>query len=391
MTTATGIRVEAGYEPVRDELTALAAADPGYSAQLAAYVDGRLVVDLTVGDGLPASALTGVFSVTKGMAGIVIALLVQRGSLELERAVRDYWPEFAAHGKGEITVRQLLSHQAGLVGLDGGISTAELVDSRAAAARLAGMRPVWRPGAMFGYHGLTIGILAEELVVRVTGERLRDIFERDVRRDGGHDFYLGLPAHLEDKYRPVLPGPVLRDSRRVDAAGTGTARAAPLDGLADLMGNLESPDQTLLTSAASPNLRAIRAAGPAAIGGIGNAVGLAGVYAAAIGAFDESAPLLEPETVAAVGQEQAWGRDRLLGSDMSFAVLFMKPHPGFDFGSHLAIGHDGAGGAIGFADPRHGLGFGYIPAPMQPPGGADPKGVRLAQLVRACVAALQNR
>jgi CubicO group peptidase (beta-lactamase class C family) len=387
VTGATGSHVEAGYEAVRDELAAVAEHHPGYSAQVATYVDGRLVLDLSVGDALPASALTGVFSVTKGAAGIVTALLVQRGSLELDRAVIDYWPEFAAHGKGEITVRQLLSHQAGLIGLEGGISTADLVDSRAAAARLAAMRPVWRPGAMFGYHGLTIGILAEELVMRVTGERLCDIFERDVRSAGGHEFYLGFPKHLESRYRPVLPVP----AHYADAIETGVVQETQPDGLADLMANLDSPDQTLLTSTASPNLRAIRAAGPAAIGGIGNAVGLAGIYAAAVGAFDECAPLLEPGTVAAVGQEQVWGRDRLLGKDMSFAVLFMKPHPGFDFGSHLAFGHDGAGGAIGFADPRYRLGFGYIPAPMQPPGGADPKGVRLAQLVRACVARVRNR
>jgi CubicO group peptidase (beta-lactamase class C family) len=235
---------------------------------------------------------------------------------------------------------------------------------------------------MFGYHGLTIGILAEELTWRVSGETLSEIYERDVRAERAIDFYLGLPESMEHRFRPVRPTP------RATTAAAGTR---PLDSLADLMGNLSSSNQTLLTSPASPNLRAIRAAGPAAIGGVGTATGLANVYAAAIGSVDGRAPLLSPETIAAISQEQVWGEDRLLGVEMSFAILFMKANRRFDFGSHLAFGHDGAGGAIGFADPRYGLGFGYIPNPMQPPGGADFKGTQLARVLRECAAHVRSK
>jgi CubicO group peptidase (beta-lactamase class C family) len=230
---------------------------------------------------------------------------------------------------------------------------------------------------MFGYHGLTIGILVEELVRRVTGAALQQLYERDVRSERDLDFYLGLPAVQEHRYVPVRPVPGRRQL---------TDLAAPRDSLSDLMGNLTTSEETLLTSAASPNLRAIRSAGSAAIGGVGSARGLAAVYAAAIGALDSREPLLDAQTVDLMGQEQVSGRDRLRGVESSFGVLFMKPSPHMDFGSYHAIGHDGAGGALGFADPRYRMGFGYIPQPMQPPGGADPKALRLSRVLRACAA-----
>jgi CubicO group peptidase (beta-lactamase class C family) len=119
------------------------------------------------------------------------------------------------------------------------------------------------------------------------------------------------------------------------------------------------------------------------VGGIGSARGLAQVYAAAIGLTGEA--LLEPDTLAAMGQQQVWGVDRVLNFPMAFGVVFMKPHPGSDFGSFQAFGHDGAGGALGYADPLYGVSFGYIPLQMQLPGGADARALRLSQTVRTAI------
>ncbi len=376
-----------GYEPVRTEVESLLAdvqsRNTLFSAQLAAFVDGQVVVDLVIGEGLPAGAVTGVFSVSKGVAGIVIGVLVQSGDLDLDRPVADYWPKFAKHGKGEILVRELLSHQAGLVGLERRISTADLADSAGAASRLADARPAWRPGAMFGYHGLTLGILMEELVRRVSGDELQRIFEREIRAPRGLDFYLGLPAEDEHRFRPMEP-----PLDEVNApAGAGIE--PPADGLAELMFNATRPGENIVHGPASPNLREIRSAGPAAVGGVGTARGLAQTYAAAVSPLRGAKPVLDEATVGAMSQEQVSGTDRLLGVDMRFGVVFMKPSPRIPFGSYSAIGHDGAGGALGFADPLYRLAFGYIPFPMQAPGGADPKGVRLARVIRACAARLQ--
>ena len=378
-------RIADGYEPVRHAFASMLAAEPGYSAQVAAYVDGQPVVDLVGGRDASDSTMTGVFSVSKGVAALVIAMLVESGALDLDRPVSHYWAEFASGGKAHVLVRELLSHQAGLVGLAAGLTTEGLVDSTEAARALAQMHPLWRPGSTFGYHGLTVGILMEELVRRVTGgQQLQELFEREIRGPRSLEFYLGLPAALEQRFQPVLPAP--------DLAGAGTVgdgELEPSDGLAELMYNLR-PGETLLTSSASPNLRAIRAAGPAAVGGVGTARGLAAVYAAAIGPVGGQPAILRPRTIELMSQQQVWGRDRLLDVDMVFAVVFMKPQPRMDFGSYRAFGHDGAGGAIGFADPAHHLGFGYVPQPMQPPGGADPKGVRLATITRACAARVRR-
>lgn len=136
--------VAPGLEPVRELMAEMAAQDPDYSAQLSAYVGGQQVVDLWAGPHQGADTLTGVFSCTKGVSALTLARLVEAGELDLEAPVARYWPEFAAAGKESVTVTQLLSHQAGVVGVPGArISTR--YDSREIAAGLAAMRPLWRP------------------------------------------------------------------------------------------------------------------------------------------------------------------------------------------------------------------------------------------------------
>lgn len=162
--------VAAGFEGVREEYAAVLAADhtePG--SQLAVYHRGRLVVDLWAGEGITGDSLPAVYSSTKGAAHLVVALLVQDGVIDLERTVASYWPEFAAEGKGELTVRELMSHRAGLIWVDGGFGVEELADDRVIAARLAGQRPYWTPGTEAGYHALTIGALTGEVVRRPPG------------------------------------------------------------------------------------------------------------------------------------------------------------------------------------------------------------------------------
>lgn len=195
-----------GFEAVREEFAVFVAGERAdYEGQLTAYVHGRRVVDLwavPAAETRPVTAteprpdgdsLHGVFSSTKGAAHLVVALLVQDGVLELDREVAHYWPEFAAEGKGALTLRELLAHRAGLVGTDAGFTLEELADDRVIAERLAVQRPFWRPGAAFGYHALVIGALTGEVVRRVTGRTLQEVYEERVRAPYGLDFFLGLP------------------------------------------------------------------------------------------------------------------------------------------------------------------------------------------------------
>src|SRR6476660_5886828 len=131
--------VAPGFERVRDLLEAMAGADSTYCAQYAAYVEGDRVADLSCGP-WPGDALLPIFSCSKGAVAATIALVVARGQIDLDARVADYWPDFAAKGKAAIEVRQLLSHQAGVMTVDGGYCAQELLEHSPLAERLAAQR-----------------------------------------------------------------------------------------------------------------------------------------------------------------------------------------------------------------------------------------------------------
>ncbi|WP_328403989.1 serine hydrolase domain-containing protein [Nocardia sp. NBC_00403] len=198
--------VAAGFDRVREEFTAVVVEEHGESgAQLAAYMHGRQVVDLWSGPRVAADTLTGLLSVTKGAATLVVALLVQDGMLDLDRTVAGYWPEFAEADKVAITLRQVLTNQSGVIGVDGGFTVAELADDQLIAQRVAGQRPFFRPGAAPGYGGFVTFAILGEVVRSVMGSSIQELFEERIRAPYGLDLYLGLPAALEDRYLPLLP------------------------------------------------------------------------------------------------------------------------------------------------------------------------------------------
>lgn len=206
--------VAAGFGAVREELGAIAAGQGGdCAAQVAVYRHGERVVDLWTGPGLDAGSLLGAHSASKGAAHLVVASLVQEGVLDYEQKVSHYWPEFAVAGKGELTLRELTAHRAGLVGADDGFSLEELADDRVVAERLGSQRPYWRPGAAFGYHALVMGALSGEVVRRATGRSVQELFAERVTKAYDVDFYLGSPADLEhragmSRRRPVMSEPI---------------------------------------------------------------------------------------------------------------------------------------------------------------------------------------
>ncbi|MEV5975866.1 serine hydrolase domain-containing protein [Streptomyces sp. NPDC052114] len=365
-----------GFEGVREEFTAvLAAEEPRYAGQLAAYVRGRKVVDLWVGPDTDGDTLYGVYSSTKGAAHLVVALLVQDGTLDLDREVAHYWPEFAAEGKGAVTLRELLAHRAGVVGADSGFSPEEAADDRAIAARLAAQRPYWRPGTTFGYHALSIGALTGEVVFRATGRTLQELYEERVRAPHGLDFFLGLPEELEGRFRSVLPMEPTPEQRALLASlPTGPHT------LGSIAFNRNAAEPTDLQSL--PNSRLMRAKGQASAGGVASARGLAGMYAAAVTGIAGGEPLLKADTVAAFGQIQSAGHDLVARTHKVFAVGFQATseawYPCLGAGT---IGHSGAGGSQAFADPRSGLAYGYARRRFAFPGGPAPENERLVRAV----------
>lgn len=367
------------FAPVAELMASYAQDDPTYSGQLAIYQHGKLVVDMHVGDDCSDDSMTGVFSCSKGAGALVMALLVQEGVLELDEPVAEYWPEFAAAGKSTMTVAQLLSHQGGLPGVEGGFTQEELIDSQLAASILAASKPLWNASGIFTYHALTMGVFMEELARRSAQESLQSIFERRIRAPHDIDFYLGLPESLENRYRPVLKAAPGDAAPFIDPYSTlGLA----LNSTAGFVGP-QGPSFELMDV---PNTRSVREAGLAAIGGVANAHGLATLYAAATTGFvdaagDEHAPLLSAQTIAVISQDRVYGFDRASGNQNAFGIGFMKAHAGNDFGSARAFGHDGANASLGYADPAYGLALGYIPSRAEA-NGTGSRGGRLSVLTR---------
>ena len=358
------------FSGVRELFDSMLDADPGYSAQLAVYHQGANVVSLVGGRDSAADSLTGVFSCSKGVAALAFSLLVQDGLIDLDAAVASYWPEFAQHGKGAVTVRQLLSHQAGLVGVQGGFEMEDYSELAVVATRLAGLAPMWRPGSgTFGYHALTMGVFLEQLCVLVSGERLQDLYNRRIREPYAADMFLGLPEAYEPRFRPVL----FAEQEVQGFMDPGS--------IAGVSGNVQAGNLLAL-----PNLRSVRAAGSCSGTGVGSADGLARVYAGAVTGIDGLPAYLNADTIGKMSEEQVWGLDRVFCEVSSFAITFMKANPRMDFGSAQAFGHDGANASLGFADPLYGIGFGYIPA-WNEQGGTPGRAMQLSAAVRKALLA----
>src|SRR3569833_886133 len=370
--------VATGFEAVAEELEDIVADDPGYSAQFCAFVDGRLVVDVWAGPDAEQDAIGAVFSATKGVSAICIGLLVQRGVLDLDAPVSRYWPEFAQGGKGEVTVRVALSHQAGLAGVEPQLTLEQLLDHGYTAERVAAQVPHWLPGSAHGYHPTIIGTLMDELVRRTDGRPLARFFREEIGDPRGIDFFIEVPPEQEERLRDTLPmEPTPAQLRQSADLLSPAPEPDSMFGMA--MNAVHPRASSLLDLVTAP---ATRRAGHAAVGGAGSARGMARHYAGCIDEVDGMPRLLTPETVAAMTQIQTVGEDLVLGLPTRYAIVFQKSDDRLWYGSHQAFGHDGAGGAIGVADPWHHLAYGYIPRRMSFPGGADERGMRLAAAVR---------
>ncbi|MER7950281.1 serine hydrolase domain-containing protein [Streptomyces sp. NPDC096079] len=345
--------VEPGFEIVREVFAGVAANEArDGGAQLAVHHRGRLVVDLWGGDGVDGDSLLGLYSSSKGAMALVVALLVQDGVLDLDREVASWWPEFAAEGKGKITLRQVLSHRAGVIGADGGLSPEEIADDRLIAARLAGQRPFWEPDTAHGYHGTVIGALVGEVVLRATGRTAQELYEERVRAPYALDYHLGLPEELEARFRtalPLLPTPAQR-------AFLAENPIAP-DSLMAIAFNLHADPP--FDDVAYANSRAVRAQAPLSGGGIGTARGLSRMYAAIAGELDGRPPLLAPGTLAEFARIHSEGTDLVTGSESAFGLGFVPLATRYPSLSPTAIGHSGAPGSQAFADPATGLAYSY--------------------------------
>ncbi|WP_062293046.1 serine hydrolase domain-containing protein [Demequina phytophila] len=352
---------------VVDRLEGYLAADGDLSFQIAAYKDGRLILDAQGGSHLGAESLMTPFSVSKNSIGMTVALLVQCGELDLDALVTDYWPEFGVRGKDRVTVRQLLSHQAGLAETTPALSWDQLLDHHAAAEALAAAWPLWRPGSSFGYHGITIGNLASELIFRATGRTLHEVYEQDVRSVLGVDFYLGLPPELDHRRVETLPMVPPADAPALEM---------PFNPMGALVFGAVRPGAEV---DAANDERSWRFGHPGVSASV-SARGIASLFAGCVTGIDGAAPLLTEDTVARVGEQQVRGTDVVLGqADRAHGIVFQKQSAQLGWGGVRSFGHDGAAGAVGCVDPETGVAFGFTIARGAWPGGGDARAIRIAR------------
>jgi CubicO group peptidase (beta-lactamase class C family) len=212
--------VDDGYGRVADAFRRNLSSGQELGAAVAVYRDGRKVVDLWGGlrDGTTQApwqedTLVNVFSTTKGVASLAVAHAASRGLLDYDAKVADYWPEFAQAGKAAITVRQLLSHQAGLVAVKPPLTIADIADTAVLSARIAAQKPAWSPGSRHGYHAVTLGWYESELIRHVDpgGRTIGRYFADELAGPLGLDFFIGLPQSVDRSRVARLKAFALKD------------------------------------------------------------------------------------------------------------------------------------------------------------------------------------
>ncbi|MGW8565265.1 serine hydrolase domain-containing protein [Isoptericola sp. NPDC055881] len=371
--------VAPGYEDVRTAFARTLAEHPEpVGAQLAVHHHGRRVVDLWSPD-TTADTVTGLFSVAKGVAHLLGALVVQDGLVDPARPVARYWPRFAAEGKADVTVGELWSHGAGLVTVPEGFTVDELADDAALADRLGGQRPWWRPGTGYGYHALVIGALVGEVVRRATGATLADLYAERVREPFDVDLYLGLPAGAGPRFVPVTRGTESPAPRRTPVPAADAT-------LMDLAFNQHAATPTDVVALASDPR--VHAGGPSSSGAFGSARGVAALYAAAISGDGKRHALLAPSVARGLATPHGAGPDLVTGEREHFGAGFERIASRFRHAPARAFGHSGAAGALGFADPDSGIAYGYTRSLFGVGGGAAPENGRLvAAVLRAAAQA----
>jgi CubicO group peptidase (beta-lactamase class C family) len=363
--------VDEGYGKVADAFRANFAAGREVGAAMAVYRNGVKVVDLWGGyaNGITKApwqhdTVVNMFSTTKGVAALAVALAVSRGLFGYDDKVVDHWPEFGQAGKADVTIRQLLGHQAGLCVLKPAPTVRDVADPARLSVMLAAQQPAWPPGTRHGYHTITLGWYESELIRRTdpTGRTLGRFFADEIAGPLGLDLYIGLPdsvardrvAQLHHWSRAesllhlnVLPGALVAAS--FNPVGL-LARTGRLPDDVNPWGGDYNRDDVRAIEIPSAN-------------GIGTAGAIAQLYSAAAtgdGALGLTQPVLD-ELTAFPTPPSRGVRDKVLHVDVVYSLGLSKPVPLCVFGSSdKAFGTPGFGGSFGFADPDTGVGFAYV-------------------------------
>jgi CubicO group peptidase (beta-lactamase class C family) len=362
-------------------------------AAVAVYHEGRLVVDLAGGTdpvrdrAFTRESLLMVASCTKAAMATCVLMLADAGVVEVDEPVASYWPEFGQAGKSEIPLRSVLSHQAGLPYPDpeAPLSGLDLLTGPALLHQLERQAPWWPPGTAFAYHPVTSGAILGEVVRRVAGQTLGQWFAGHVAAPLGLEFWIGLPAELDDR---VAPNVWAEGTRAAEPASTaappaGSYAARRLAAMAKLPPMAPDPHDPA-------SRRAYYGVEVPAAHGVTNARSLARMLAALLDEVD-GIRLISPGMLNAATTPQTDGLRALIesgttGPDIRFGLGYQLSSPSMPGLSPASFGHTGAGGRLGIADPDLDVAFGYVCNGMRNIGpGGDPRWATLLTALRSCI------
>ncbi len=375
---AIGGHAEPGFGAVVDAFRANFAERDEVGASVCVKVGGKTVVDLWGGTTRrggqtpwTGDTLSIVFSASKGIAATALMHLADRGGIDLDAPVERYWDGFSRNHKEDITVRTLINHRAGLVGIDKRISLDALeawdsgVDPSMVVEALEQQRPLWKPGTAQGYHALSWGLYVAELFRRASGQRVGNYLQEHLAGPLSAEVWLGLPSAEEGRVAALhTNGPktlLTRILPRVVASREveGRLYRSFLKRNSATRKAFSNPAELGLRGVDNYGTRRIRKMDLPFASGVASARGLATLYNA-FATPHPLKPLVSKGMIEAVSDRQSWGWDRVLRKPMGFSQGFVKDELHLFSPVPETFGHPGAGGPLGYADPVNGIAFGYI-------------------------------
>jgi len=375
-----------GFESVREAFAENFARRGELGGACCVYLRGEKVVDLwggirnkVTGEPWQRDTMVVVHSATKGLAAMTLAIAHSRGWLDYEERVATYWPEFAQHGKETITVRQLLAHQAGLFAFDDPVDRSVVADLDRLAGVMARHQPAWEPGTRQAYHALTLGFYEGELMRRLDPQHrtLGQFFQDEIAVPLGEDVYIRLPEDIPNSRLAVLAAPgrvamLIGFPLRLTLEGmnprSNIYRALIVNPGASVY--LDEP------RVYARNLEVPSGNGVGTARGVAHAYSIFGTGGRELGLSQATLDLL---AAPALPPSHGFYDECMKARGVEFSLGFMKSCPAFRFGSASSYGSPGAGGAMGFADPEAGIGYGYVTSQMGTTLTGDPRDVALRE------------
>ncbi len=391
--------VEPGFEPVRDEFERNFRDRGEVGSAIAAYVGNEKVVDLWGGlrdrdmcEPWEENTMVLVFSVTKGMAGLALALANSRGYFSYDDRVAQHWPEFSQNGKEAITIRQLLSHQAGLCRFDVPLTLSIIRDLDKLAEIIARQKPAWKPGTRHGYHGISIGWYEGELLRRVDPQHrtLGRFFCEEIAEPLGLEFSIGTPESIPEsriaKLIDYAVPEVLLNLKKLPPSFAFRV-LNPFTLTAQSMRNPFVKRPGVIAT------KEWREAEVPAANGIGTARSLARAYSVFANGGHELH--IRPETLRELTNPAVTptgGRfDLILRTNTSYCMGFFKPSPDFPCAGEYGFGAPGLGGSFAYADPQNKTAYAYVTNKMDFYLWDDPREKALREKFQRCVMSVANR